>query len=601
MNIFSFITMFGGLAMFLYGMKMMSSSLQQHSSGTLKTIIEKLTGNTFKAFLLGMFFTAIIQSSTATIVITSGLVAAGLLSIHQSLGIIVGANVGTTITGQIIRLLDLKGSVGWLQFFQPSTLAPLALIIGIILIMGSKKESVQAVGNVAIGFGILFSGLLNMTGSVSSLAETGVFDPLFVGLDSSPLFGYAIGATVAFILQSSSATVGILQAFSMTGMISFKGIYATLMGVYLGDCVTTAIVCAIGAKPDAKRVGIINIMFNLGKTILVLVGVTIIHSMGLLNGLWDSPLGPGGIANTNTIFNLICSFLLFPILGMLEKLSMKVVKDKPAAASKYADKLAGLNPLFSKTPAIALNNCYEVLLAMMKSASTNVNKSINLLYEYDEKVIDEIESEEEELDQMTDRLSSYLIELSKSLNEDSQILVMSEYYKIVTQAERLGDHAVNISEEATDLVKNKISFSTDALNELRVAKALLDDIMDKTLLAFCKMDLNAALAVEPLEEVVDDLISVLRDNHLERLRQGKCNVVMDKNFLNLLTDIERISDICSNIGLAVVMRNKPDLEGKTHEYIMNLHQGGDREFNRQYQSCRDKYFGLIQAVQKEEA
>lgn len=248
MNIFSFFTLFGGLAMFLYGMRLMSSSLKQHSSGTLKVVMEKLTGNPVKAFLLGMLFTAVVQSSTATIVITSGLVAAGILSLHQSLGIIIGANVGTTITGQIIRLLDINDSAaGWLQFFKPSTLAPIALIIGIVIIMGFKKESMITMGNIAMGFGILFSGLMSMTNSVSSLSETGIFDSLFTNLDTNPFFGYAVGATVAFILQSSSASVGILQAFSMTGLLSFKGIYATLVGIYLGDCVTTAIVCTYGS------------------------------------------------------------------------------------------------------------------------------------------------------------------------------------------------------------------------------------------------------------------------------------------------------------------------------------------------------------------
>lgn len=594
MNIFSFFTLFGGLAMFLYGMRLMSSSLKQHSSGTLKVVMEKLTGNPVKAFLLGMLFTAVVQSSTATIVITSGLVAAGILSLHQSLGIIIGANVGTTITGQIIRLLDINDSAaGWLQFFKPSTLAPIALIIGIVIIMGFKKESMITMGNIAMGFGILFSGLMSMTNSVSSLSETGIFDSLFTNLDTNPFFGYAVGATVAFILQSSSASVGILQAFSMTGLLSFKGIYATLVGIYLGDCVTTAIVCSIGAKPDAKRVGIVNILFNLCKTAVVLVLVTIAHSFGWLSSIWDAPLSSGGIANTNTVFNLGCSVILFPILGLFERLSLKIIKDEEAPKSKYADKIAALNPVFVATPALALRSCYDILCTMLSGARTNIDKAYGLLSDFKQSDVTEINEEEAEIDYMTDKLSNYLIDLSQGLKEDMHIHILNEYYKVVTQAERLGDHAINICEEACELHENNLSFSEEALKELSVTKKLLDEILDKMYLAFSKRDIDAANAIEPLEEVVDDIVNLLRDNHLERLREGKCNVVMDKDFLNLLIDIERISDICSNIGIAVVTRSNPAIESHSHEYISKLHHGDDKVFNEAYSSAHTRYFGQL--------
>lgn len=594
MDVFSLITLFGGLAMFLYGMRLMSSSLKQRSSGTLKAVMGKLTDNHVKAFLFGMLFTALVQSSTATIVITSGLVAAGILSLHQSLGIIVGANVGTTVTGQIIRLLDINdSSASWLQIFKPSTLAPVALIIGIILIMACKKEGLITVGNVCMGFGVLFSGLMSMTNSVSALSDSGVFDPLFANLGSSPLFGYLTGTGVAFALQSSSATIGIMQAFSTTGMLPFKAIYATLVGIYLGDCVTTAIVCSIGAKPEAKRVGIVNILFNLSETVVVLVGVTIAHRMGLLDGIWEAPLYSGGIANTNTIFNLGCSILLFPLLGVYEKLSRRLVRDEEAKTSRYADKIEALNPVFVSTPAIALNSCYDVLNAMLEAAGSNIVKAMSLLSEYDAALVTEINSEEEEIDYMTDRLSSYLLDLSKGLREDLHIRILNEYYKVVTQAERLGDHAVNICEEATEMHENNLSFSEDAMHELDVTQNLIEDILDKTRRAFKKRDVKAAKSIEPLEEVVDDLVNALRDNHLERLRQGRCNAITDKDFLNLLTDIERISDICSNIGIAVVTRAQPELENRSHAYVSSLHQGDNEEFNIAYTAAHDKYFGAI--------
>ena len=273
MNIFNAITLFGGLAMFLYGMRMMGDGLKTSSSGPLKKAMERITGTPIKAFFLGLIVTAVIQSSKATIVLTSGLVGAGIISLRQSLGIIIGANVGTTITGQIIRLLDLNTSGTWfLQFLKPSTLAPLALIVGIVIIMGMKAESSNKIGQIIIGFGILFSGLMNMTDAVSVLSDSGIVERLLSRLGENPFLGYLFGAGVAFVLQSSSATVGILQAFSTSGQMTFGNIYVVLVGIYLGECVTTAIVCNIGAKPEAKRVGVVNILFNLSKSVLILAG-----------------------------------------------------------------------------------------------------------------------------------------------------------------------------------------------------------------------------------------------------------------------------------------------------------------------------------------
>ena len=315
MNFFDILSLLGGLAMFLYGMRLMGDSLKENSSGTFKAIMEKVTDSALKAFLLGIAVTALIQSSTATIVITSGLVGAGILTLRQSLGIIIGANVGTTVTGQIIRLLDINASgSSVLRFFQPSTLAPIALIIGIILIMTGILRNSKSIGNIAVGFGILFSGLLNMTSAVKALQESGLVEQLFSGLGNNPFLGYLTGAGVAFALQSSSAAIGILQAFSASGFLTFKAIYSVIVGIYLGDCVTTAIVCSIGANREARRVGIVNILFNLSETVLVLVVITIIHHLGLLDSLWDRTVNSGMIANTNTIFNLACAVCLLPML-----------------------------------------------------------------------------------------------------------------------------------------------------------------------------------------------------------------------------------------------------------------------------------------------
>ena len=401
MDVFNVISLLGGLAMFLYGMRLMGDSLKENSSGTLKKAMSKVTDNPLTAFVLGVLVTALIQSSTATIVITAGLVGAGILTLHQSLGIIIGANVGTTVTGQIIRLLDIDSSGSYvLRFFQPSTLAPIALIIGIVLIMTSFFKNARSVGNIAIGFGILFSGLLNMTGAVNTLSESGVFENLFARLGDNPFLGYVTGAGVAFTLQSSSATIGILQAFSQSGKLMFKSIYSVIVGVYLGDCVTTAIVISIGSKAEARRVGIVNILYNLSKSILVLLAVTVVHKIGLLDKLWDRTANSGMIANTNSIFNLGCALALLPMTGLFEKLGTKLVREKPAKGGKYKSVTDGLNPVFFNTPALALQSCYKTLLTVFTAARTNIEKSFDLLRKYDPAVHKTILSEEDETDEV---------------------------------------------------------------------------------------------------------------------------------------------------------------------------------------------------------
>lgn len=580
--------------MFLYGMRLMSASLKEGSSGTLKNVMEKVTNNPIKAFILGILITACIQSSTATIVITSGLVAAGIISLRQSLGIVIGANVGTTVTGQIIRLLDIgDGASSWLQFFKPSTLAPLALVAGIILIMFLKFDKSDMVGSIAIGFGILFSGLMNMTSSVSALNDSGYFGDLFIKMGDKPFMGYLTGAGVAFILQSSSATIGILQAFATTGQLTFKGIYAVLVGIYLGDCVTTAIVCSIGAKPDAKRVGIVNILFNLSETLLVLIVVTIVQKFGLLDSIWLKPITSGGIANTNTVFNLGCAIVLFPLIGVYEKLSMKIVKSEKEQENKYIDKFEALNPVFFNTPALAFRGCYEGLLLMFQISSDNFNKAMELFEKFDPEVVKEINEEEKYVDTFADRISNYIVQLSPHIREEYHIRILDQYYKLISQFERLGDHAVNIAEEAEDLNKNGASFSEVALHELTVVRELINDVLYHTKHAFENRDVVEARHIEPLEEVVDDMVNTMRDNHLIRLRRGMCNVYVDNDFLNLLTDLERISDICSNVGLSVVTRADPELTSRAHNYISMLHMGQDEQYNSEYEEAHEKYYSML--------
>ena len=585
--------------MFLYGMKLMGNGLKESSSGALKTAMEKVTNNPIKAFLLGVAVTAVIQSSTATIVITSGLVAAGVLNLHQSLGIIIGANGGTTVTGQIIRLLDVQGSgTSWIRIFQPSSLAPIALVIGIITIMAfDKKKKSQAIGAIAIGFGILFSGLMNMTSAVSALSESDMVRNIFMGLGNNPLIGYVAGAGVAFVLQSSSAAVGILQAFSAGGVFVWKGIYAIIVGIYLGDCVTTWIVIAIGAKPDVARVGVVNIIYNLAKSALVLIVVTILHQVGLLNHLWDVTVNSSIIANTNTVFNVACALLLFPFIGFFEKLSRKLVKDEPVQESKYKEKMDGLSPAFFDSPALALRSCYDILSTMFMVARENIERALSLYEKYDESLHDVIAEEETALDEMTDATSKYIIELLPRLSQEDHIAIVNEYYKLVAEFERMGDHAVNLADTAQTLRELKAEFTPEALRELEVFENLIREILDKAELAFTKRDVEAAYAIEPLDEVAQQLISMMKTNHLQRMSEGKCNVLADPSFTNLLSDLKRISALCSNVGVATILRVRPELTDQEHSYYEGMHAGRDENFNQAVEEAYAKYAGqLVRAL-----
>ena len=594
MNIFDIISLLGGLAMYLYGMRLMGDALKENSSGTLKRVMGKVTNNPVKAFVLGVLVTALIQSSTATIVITAGLVSAGILTLHQSLGIIIGANVGTTVTGQIIRLLDIDASgTSFLRFLQPSTLAPIALIIGIVLIMGSFFKNSRSIGNIAIGFGILFSGLLNMTGAVNSLSESGVVEHLFSRLGESPVLGYLIGAGVAFMLQSSSATIGILQAFSATGVLQFNAIYALIVGVYLGDCVTTAIVCSIGAKPDARRVGLINILYNLGKSALVLIGVTLVHRFGLLDSLWNRTVNSGIIANTNTVFNLACAAVLLPALPLLEKISLRIIKGEKVKESKFKAVTDELNPVFFNTPALAFQSCYHLLLAVLAAARTNIERSFQLLKQYDSKLNAALDEDENEIDRMTDRVSAYLVQFLPHLQNQDHVAIMDQYFKVTSEFERLGDHAVNIANYAANLHQNHTILSDAALGELGVLESAIVNILDETDQTFRKRDVDAAQRIEPLVQVIADLIAVLKRNHLKRMSTGECNVYANSTYTDLLIELQRISNVCSNVGIATMVRVYPELGDHEHLYYDRLHAGGDVAFDAACDRVHDRYFALL--------
>lgn len=601
MTIFNIITLFGGLALFLYGMRLMGDGLKRGSSDAFKSAMEKVTNNPLVGFLLGLGVTAVIQSSTATIVLTSGLVGAGILSLHQSIGVILGANVGTTVTGQIIRLLDVNASdTSLLNFFKPSTLAPLASIIGILFIMAVKGRKSETVGSITMGFGILFTGLLSMTAAVSPLSESETFANMFFQLSDKPVLGFLLGAGVAFLLQSSSATIGILQAISTTGALTFSSVYAIIIGVNIGDCVTTAIVCSIGSEADAKRTGVIHILFNIAGSVLVILGLMVLHGFGVLDPLWDKVLTSGGIANVHTVFRLVSAIVLLPVCSRFEKLSRKLVKDGVQIGENVDHELSLLDEKFFTSPAIALSGAGEAITTMARLARSGVMNAMNVLEKFDRHTVDIICENEDHIDKLADHVDNYLIRLSPYVPTGHPNDLLNYYIQCFGEFERIGDHAVNLTENAQEFIERNASLSPVARQELAVLTEALGEILDYTYSAFGATDYDAARKIEPVEEVVDDLVATLRSNHIHRVRDGQCTVYAGLTFLDILVNVERIADQCSNVGVFTLSMSDKHIMNNHHDYIHELHQGKDPVFNRAYQETHDKYFGELKRIKREQ-
>ena len=601
MTVFNFISLFGGLALFLYGMRLMSRGLEQGSSGALKSAMEKLTTSPVGAFFLGLIATAAIQSSPATIVLTSGLVAAGIISLHQSLGIIIGANVGTTVTGQIIRLLDLNAtSASWLNLFKPDTLAPIAAIVGILLIMAFRFRSAQRTGTIVMGFAILFTGLVNMTGAVKPLSESAAFGRLFLTLADKPVLGYLAGMAVAFSIQSSSAAVGILQALSTTGALSFSSVYSVIIGIYLGDCVTTAIVCSVGARAAAKRTGIVHILFNLSGTVLVLVVVAILHRLGVFGSFWAAPITSGGIANTHTVFKLAGAAVLLPVCTVFEKLSRKIIPDDKVSPRRDELDLQALDDNLFEAPELALAAVKKIVAEMASLAAENVRRGFSTLMEFDQEAIDRVGEDEDLIDSLADHAGDYMVRLSPHLGAGRASDRLSYYIKCVDEFERIGDHAVNLTESASELHSRELRFSPGAQEELRLLRELIQEILDKAGKAFLDGDRAEAFRIEPMEEVVDELVAMMRNRHLMRLRTGECSVSDGFIFQDILVNAERISDQCSNIGVHTLSLVDAAVAAMEHDYILHLHQGENEAYNAEYAAVRKRYLARLTGAENEE-
>ena len=596
-TVLTVISLLGGLAMFLYGMEVMGDGLKQGSGTALKNFLGKLTNNAVMGLITGTLVTAIIQSSTATIVLTVGLIGAGILNLRQAVSIVLGANIGTTVTAQIIRLMDIETSgASLLVFFKPDTLAPIALIIGILLIMFIKKGSTKNVGMIAVGFGILFTGLLSMTAAVEPLAESQAFINILGYFSDMPVLGIFTGLVLTVIVQSSSAMVGILQALSSTGVMTFNLVYPIIMGINLGTCVTTALVCSIGSSKDAKRTGVVHIVFNTIGTILFMIAMTIIKNAGGFPELWESIVNSGVIANFQTIFNLITAIVLVPFTGMLVKISCLFVKDDPVEEDKYPE-LAALDTKLMISPAVALDQVSRSVAAMTKAAKENIELGLEQFREYNEERAAAIQRCEDRLDSFTDNADNYLVELSRNVDDPQESRHLTMLMQSITAIERIGDYATNFDELAADMHASKLGFSETAQRELDILRSAVLEILRLTVETLERRDENAARRIEPLEEVIDDMVLLLKNRHTERLCQGICVVNSGIIFMEMLTHLERTADQCSNIAMMVLGLTNEAVFRSHHDYIQNLHSSADQCYLDEQEIRRQQYLVPLEAIQ----
>ncbi|MBR3950240.1 MAG: Na/Pi cotransporter family protein [Oscillospiraceae bacterium] len=592
------IQLLGGLAMFLYGIELMGDGLKNSSGAALKRVLEKVTGNVWMGVLTGAMVTAVIQSSTATIVLTVALIGAGILNLKQAVSIVMGANIGTTVTAQIIRLGSIESDGSFLLWlFDTDTLAPIALVAGIILLMFIKRKNSKTIGDICIGFGVLFVGLSLMTDGVKPLIGTDAF-MAFVRFLGNPLFGIAFGLILTVIVQSSSATVGMLQTVaSVPGSgITFSMAYPVIMGINLGTCVTTAMVCSIGSSKDAKRTGVVHIAFNTIGTVLFMIVMTVMERMLVFGGeFWNAAVDSGGIANFQTVFNLLTAIVLIPFADWMVKLSVMLVKDDKPSEDKHPE-LHTLDEKLYNSPAMAVAVTVNAVTAMGNLARENFQKGCKILYKYDPVLVSQINDEEEYLDQFADNADRFLIGLSKTVETQWDDRQVDMLIQTVPNFERIGDYAVNMVELADRLQAESTSFSDMAKKELSLLCGAVNEIIAITLNAFSQGDNEAAKLVEPLEETIDDMVMILRDRHTKRLKSGACTIGSGLVFMEALTYLERASDQCSSVAVAMLARNNDQILENHHDYLREIHLSNDVSYQSEKERRREQYIKPLKEV-----
>lgn len=584
MDIFDVLTMIGGLALFLYGMDAMGKGLSKLSGGRLEKILEKLTSNVFSAVLLGAGVTAVIQSSSATTVMVVGFVNSGIMKLRQAIGIIMGANVGTTITAWILGLSGLEGDSIFIQLLKPTSFSPILALIGVAFIMFSKKEKKHDIGTILVGFAILMFGMDTMSGAVKPLANDPEFGNILL-MFSHPVLGVLAGAILTAVIQSSSASVGILQALCLTGAVKFSTALPIIMGQNIGTCVTALISC-IGASKNAKRTALVHLYFNLIGSMVFLVGFYVLNIFVEFPFL-NQAATAFSIAAVHTIFNLFATALLLPFSRQLEKLAYITIPETEEEKGEVPTDFSLLDVRFLDTPSFAVEQCRNVAVKMALLAKEGLFTAIDLINVYDEKKAQRVVELEDIVDKYEDELGTYLVKLSsKDLSErDSRTL--SILLHSIGDFERMSDHSVNIMEAVKEMAVKEMEFSNKAKKELSVFVDAIKEIVDKSVVVFENEDADLAKTVEPLEEVIDVLNEELKKRHVKRLRKGKCTIELGFVLSDITTNFERVADHCSNIAVALLQLNEDSFE--THEYLDMVKRNDNTGFKQMYQTYFTKY------------
>ena len=577
MDIFDALEMIGGLCLFLFGMNIMGQALERRAGSRLRTTLGKMTGKTMTGFLTGLVVTAVIQSSSATTVMVVGFVNSGLMTLKQAIGVIMGANIGTTVTAWLLSLGGISGDAVWVQLLKPTSFTPVLALIGIIMYMFSKDSRKNDTGMIMLGFATLMFGMDTMSGAVSGLREVPAFRQMFIAF-TNPLLGVLAGAALTAIIQSSSASVGILQALALSGQVSYAAAIPIIMGQNIGTCVT-ALISSVGTSRNAKRAAIVHLSFNVIGTVVWLTVFCIIRAVAAPAILGESAT-MYGIAIAHTAFNVACTALLLPASGLLEKLAIRLVPD-----GKKKDAEVTLDERLLATPPLALEQCSVVAEDMAYYASGALKKAIDCVMEFDPKAAQEVRESEDKTDKYEDMLGTYLLKLGAEPLSDAASEEVTELLKLIGDFERIGDHAVNIIESAEEMHDKQLEFSRSAKYELSVMSAAVGEVMDLAVKAFAENDAQAASCVEPLEQVVDDLKDELRTRHILRMKKGECSIEAGFVWSDLLTNLERASDHCSNVALCVL-----DLKKHTLSAHETQNERKDvPEFAEHYRRYSEKY------------
>lgn len=583
MDIFSVFTLLGGLAFFLYGMNVMSTGLEKLAGGKLEIVLKKMTSNKFKSLLLGMGITIAIQSSSAMTVMLVGLVNSGIMQLEQTVGVLMGSNVGTTLTAWLLSLTGVESDSVLVKMLKPEAFAPVVALIGILLIMGAKSSKKNDIGRIFVGFAILMTGMTFMSDSVEPLADSPEFQNILTAFEN-PLLGVLVGAAFTGIIQSSAASVGILQAFSLTGGLTYGMALPIIMGQNIGTCVT-ALISSIGVNKNAKRVAAVHVLFNCIGTLVLLPVVLILQSAVELP-IFNKAVTPVGIALMHTIFNILTTVLLLPFSKYLVRLAYLLVRDSSEEREEAAKKTVMLDERLLKTPAVAVEACRSATVEMAELTRTTITDALGLLLKYDEKAAEKVAENENAIDNYEDKLNGYLVKISKSSITSFDGRKVSKMMHTIGNLERISDHAVNLVESAQEIHDKKLSFSDECKKEIVIISDAIAENINKAFDAYIKDDLSLAHKIEPLEEVVDNLSTELKNRHINRLQNDECTIELGYVYQDILTNLERISDHCSNIAGCLI-----EIDEKTniHAYLHDLKEN-DETFRREYRRYSENYF-----------